>query len=120
MPSTNTILAVGAVVGCALAQKLPATAQVVDQKIFNVLNFVPPPVEANDSTVCICCIWGYTTQKLIRLQLFVWPGVTADSLLAKPFHIYDEEFYDVIGSNPSLTQIASSDTDPIFHEAVTW
>jgi gluconolactonase len=40
--------------------------------------------------------------------------------LAKPFHIYDEEFYDVIGSSPSLTQIASSESDPIFHEAVTW
>lgn len=57
---------------------------------------------------------------LIRVQLFVWPGVTAESLLAKPFHIYDEEFYDVIGNNPSLTQIASSESDPIFHEAVTW
>jgi gluconolactonase len=59
-------------------------------------------------------------QRLIIAQLFVWPGVTAESLLAKPFHIYDEEFYDVIGSSPSLTQIASSETDPIFHEAVTW
>lgn len=46
--------------------------------------------------------------------------MTAESLLAKPFHIYDSEFYDVIGSNPSLTQIASSSSDPIFHEAVTW
>jgi gluconolactonase len=62
-----------------------------------------------------CCL-----QILIITQLFVWPGVTAESLLAKPFHIYDEEFYDVIGPNPSLTQIASSETDPIFHEAVTW
>lgn len=50
----------------------------------------------------------------------MWPGVTEESLLAKPFHIYDEEFYDVIGTNPSLTQIASSESDPIFHEAVTW
>lgn len=54
------------------------------------------------------------------MQLFVWPGVTAESLFAKPFHIYDDEFYDVIGSNPSLTTIASSESDPIFHEAVTW
>ncbi|KAF3048048.1 hypothetical protein E8E12_008581 [Didymella heteroderae] len=102
MPSTNTFLVVSAAVGCALAQQVPAAAQVVDQKIFNVLENVPPPAIANDST------------------LFVWPGVTEESLLAKPFHIYDEEFYDVIGSNPSLTQIASSESDPIFHEAVTW
>jgi hypothetical protein len=58
--------------------------------------------------------------KLIVFQVFVWPGVTQESLTAKPFHIYDDEFYDVIGRNPSLTLIASSDSDPIFHEAVTW
>lgn len=46
--------------------------------------------------------------------------MTADSLLEKPFHIYDEEFYDVIGENPSLTTIATSESDPLFHEAVTW
>ncbi|KAJ4985352.1 evolved d-pantonohydrolase [Stagonosporopsis vannaccii] len=102
MPSTSTLLAVSAAFGCALAQRVPATAQIVDQKIFNVLEDVPPPAVANDST------------------LFVWPGVTEESLRAKPFHIYDEEFYDVIGSNPSLTQIAASESDPIFHEAVTW
>lgn len=62
----------------------------------------------------------YLQKHLMLEQLFVWPGVTKESLLAKPFHIYDKEFYDVIGSNPSLTQIASSASDPIFHEAVTW
>lgn len=46
--------------------------------------------------------------------------MTEKSLLEKPFHIYDEEFLDVIGSDPSLTLIATSDTDPIFHEAVVW
>lgn len=46
--------------------------------------------------------------------------MTAESLLAKPFHIYDDEFFDVIGRDPSLTLIATSDTDPIFHEAVVW
>jgi hypothetical protein len=51
MPSTNTLLAVSAAVGCVLAQKVPAAAQIVDQRSFNVLEFVPPPVEANDSTV---------------------------------------------------------------------
>lgn len=53
-------------------------------------------------------------------KLFLWPGVTEKSLLAKPFHVYDEEFYAVIGKNPSLTTIATSKTDPIFHEAVVW
>jgi len=52
--------------------------------------------------------------------MFVWPGVTEDSLKAKPFHIYDDEFYDIIGSNPTLTLIATSDADPLFHEAPVW
>lgn len=46
--------------------------------------------------------------------------MTAQSLLDKPFHVYDDEFLDVIGYDPSLTLIATSDTDPIFHEAVVW
>jgi len=46
--------------------------------------------------------------------------VTEESLQAKPFLVFDDEFLDVIGPNPSLTTIASSDSDPIFHEAVTW
>lgn len=32
-------------------KKLPATAQVIDQKSFNVLQHVPPPKEANATTV---------------------------------------------------------------------
>ncbi|KAH7071046.1 hypothetical protein FB567DRAFT_213913 [Paraphoma chrysanthemicola] len=102
MPSILAVLSAGIIVKDVLAQHVPAAAQIIDQKTFNVLEFVPPPAEANDSTV------------------FVWPGVTQESLTAKPFHIYDDEFYDVIGPNPSLTLIATSDTDPIFHEAVTW
>lgn len=51
MPST-ILFAVSAAVGCALARQVPAAAQVVDQKIFNVLENVPPPSVANDSTVC--------------------------------------------------------------------
>ena len=39
---------------------------------------------------------------------------------AKPFHIYDDEFHDVVGSNPTLTLIAETDKDPLFHEAVVW
>lgn len=37
----------------ALAQKVPAAAQIIDQKAFNVLDFVPPSTEPNDSTVRI-------------------------------------------------------------------
>ncbi|KPM42820.1 hypothetical protein AK830_g3767 [Neonectria ditissima] len=110
MPSSLAVLAAGILVhsglgleSCgALAAKLPSAAQIIDQKTFNVLDEVLPPSQANDST------------------LFLWPGVTQESLTAKPFHVYDEEFYDVIGKNPSLTLIATSDTDPIFHEAVVW
>ncbi|KAI8168215.1 Gluconolactonase [Colletotrichum sp. SAR 10_70] len=81
---------------------LPEAAQIIDQKSFNVLEEVLPPSEANATTT------------------FLWPGVTQESLKAKPFHVYDEEFYDIIGTNPSLTLIATSEIDPIFHEAVTW
>ncbi|RYP68440.1 hypothetical protein DL771_006704 [Monosporascus sp. 5C6A] len=42
------------------------------------------------------------------------------SLKDRPFHIYDDEFYDVIGPNPTLTLIARTETDPLFHEAVVW
>lgn len=104
MPFTFKVLGAGLVAAStgALAQQVPETAQIINQKVFNALEFVPPPSEANGSTP------------------FLWPGVTQESLTAKPFHIYDDEFYDVIGSHPSLSLIASSESDPIFHEAVTW
>ncbi|KAF4487997.1 gluconolactonase [Fusarium agapanthi] len=82
--------------------KLPATAQIIDQKSFNVLEHVPPPKEANGTTG------------------FLWPGVTYESLTERPFHVYDAEFLDIIGSNPTLTLLATSEKDPIFHEAVVW
>lgn len=50
----------------------------------------------------------------------MWRGVNSSSLKERPFHIYSSEFYEVIGSDPSLTLIATSESDPIFHEAVTW
>ncbi|KAK1969555.1 D-lactonohydrolase [Colletotrichum sublineola] len=81
---------------------LPSKAQLIDQKSFNVLEAVPPSFEFNATSE------------------FLWPGVTHESLTEKPFHVYDAEFYDVIGSDPSLTLIATSETDPIFHEAVVW
>ncbi|RKL39542.1 hypothetical protein BFJ70_g5795 [Fusarium oxysporum] len=82
--------------------KLPATAQIIDQKTFNVLEHVPPPKEANATT------------------RFLWPGVTYESLTERPFHVYDAEFLNIIGSNPTLTLLATSEKDPIFHEAVVW
>ncbi|KAF5564755.1 gluconolactonase [Fusarium phyllophilum] len=81
---------------------LPATAQIIDQKSFNVLEHVPPPKEANATT------------------RFLWPGVTYESLTERPFHVYDAEFLDIIGGNPTLTLLATSEKDPIFHEAVVW
>ncbi|KAF5021635.1 hypothetical protein F66182_6335 [Fusarium sp. NRRL 66182] len=104
MPSALAVLAAGVLVPSlgASAAKLPSTAQIIDQKAFNVLETVLPPSQANDTT------------------LFLWPGVTEESLLEKPFHVYDEEFYDVIGKSPSLTLVATSESDPIFHEAVVW
>ncbi|KAH8666310.1 D-lactonohydrolase [Xylariales sp. PMI_506] len=81
---------------------IPTQAQVIDQRVFNALDVVPPPIVANDSTN------------------FFWPGVTSESLTEKPFHIYDPDFYSIIGSNPTLTLLASSGSDPLFHEAVVW
>jgi len=53
-------------------------------------------------------------------QLFIPPGLTLEEALAKPFHIYNKEFYDVIGDNPTLTLLAESASDPLYHEAVVW
>jgi gluconolactonase len=54
------------------------------------------------------------------IQLFYPPGTTRESLKAKPFLVYSDEFYDIIGSNPTVTLIAKTDSDPLFHEAVVW
>lgn len=40
--------------------------------------------------------------------------------MAKPFHVYDDEFYTIIGSNPTLTLIAETASNPLFHEATVW
>ena len=48
------------------------------------------------------------------------PGKTRDSLVERPFHVYHEDFLSIIGSDPTLTLIADSGTDPVFHEAVVW
>ncbi|EMR71621.1 putative evolved d-pantonohydrolase protein [Eutypa lata UCREL1] len=85
-----------------LRGQVPSQAQIIDQKAFNVLPTVLPPSESNATT------------------FFVPPGHDTRSLKAKPFHIYDDEFYDVIGSDPTLTLIAQTESDPLFHEAVVW
>ncbi|RSL74531.1 hypothetical protein CEP53_000125 [Fusarium sp. AF-6] len=86
----------------AAVRPLPDAAQVIDQKSFLVLDNIPAPKE------------------FIATKEFTWPGVTQKSLSERPFHIYDPEFYDIIGSDPSLTLLSTSDKDPIFHEAVVW
>lgn len=84
------------------AQEVPAQAQIIDQRSFNVLPYVPPATVVNGT------------------QTFMPPGIAPEELLAKPFHIYDDDFYDIIGSEPTLTLIAETETDPLFHEAVVW
>ncbi|KAI1102799.1 calcium-dependent phosphotriesterase [Jackrogersella minutella] len=85
------------------SRQLPDQAQVIDWKSFNVLPNVLPATVANASEF-----------------FFIPPGHTLESLNAKPFHIYDDEFLDVIGSNPTLTLIADSGSDELFHEATLW
>ncbi|WRT64653.1 uncharacterized protein IL334_001587 [Kwoniella shivajii] len=80
----------------------PRYAQVIRPSSFAVLPNVPSPTEHNFST------------------LFFPPGTNASSLAKKPFLIYDDAFYDIIGSNPTLTLIADGGTNPLFHEAVVW
>ncbi|KAK7748105.1 hypothetical protein SLS53_001357 [Cytospora paraplurivora] len=86
------------------AQDLPRQAQVIDQKSFNVWpnGLVPPSTVANGS------------------QIFAPPGISTDDLHAKPFHVYDDEFYSIIGTDPTLTLLAESASDPVYHEAVVW
>ncbi|KAI8954418.1 gluconolactonase [Xylaria longipes] len=107
LPLALAVLSAGAAMGAyndvsRRNPEIPAQAQFIDQKAFNVLPSVPPPSEFNLTSV------------------FVPPGYDLAALKEKPFHVYDDEFYDVIGTNPTLTLIANSGTDPLFHEAVVW
>ncbi|QKX54149.1 uncharacterized protein TRUGW13939_01233 [Talaromyces rugulosus] len=81
---------------------LPSQAQVISQKSFNVLSVTKPPTEVNGTNV------------------FIPPGSTLESLLERPFHVYDDEFLGILGEKPHLTRIAHSSKDPLFHEAVVW
>jgi gluconolactonase len=53
-------------------------------------------------------------------QIFVPPGLTLQEMLDKPYHVYHQDFLDIIGKNPTLTLIGDSGTDPVFHEANVW
>jgi gluconolactonase len=81
---------------------LPAQAQLMLPEATVVLPHVPPPSVANGTTV------------------FVPPGMTLDGLMEKPFHIHHPDFLEIIGQNPTLTKIADSGGNPMFHEAPVW
>ncbi|KAI0025573.1 D-lactonohydrolase [Xylariomycetidae sp. FL0641] len=109
LPLGLVVLAAGVAIGAYNGSpdrlpraEIPAQAQFIDQKAFNVLDNVPPPSVSNAST------------------FFIPPGYDMASLKEKPFHIYDDEFYDVIGANPTLTHIANAGKNPLYHEAVVW
>ncbi|KLU83908.1 levo-lactonase [Magnaporthiopsis poae ATCC 64411] len=86
----------------ARAAGVPAQAQVINQRKFNALETVQPPAVFNISGI------------------FTPPGISLQALADKPFHVYDDSFLEVIGGNPTLTLIAKSASDPLFHEAVVW
>ncbi|KAL2415640.1 hypothetical protein ABEF95_004561 [Exophiala dermatitidis] len=96
------LLFAGSLVAQSYGQTVPEQVLVVNQTSFNALPTVPPPSVSNLTSI------------------FLPPGVTEDEALAKPFHVYDEAFYDIIGTNPTLTVIASQASNPLFHEAVVW
>ncbi|KAH8896211.1 calcium-dependent phosphotriesterase [Thozetella sp. PMI_491] len=104
----SSVAVLAALVGVGIATRstnstppVPSQAQVIHQTSFAVLDKVAPPSTVNGST------------------LFFPPGLDDAALLAKPFHIYDDEFYDIIGANPTLTLAAMGSDDP-FHEAPVW
>nr|XP_031858214.1 uncharacterized protein CI109_006357 [Kwoniella shandongensis]KAA5525286.1 hypothetical protein CI109_006357 [Kwoniella shandongensis] len=86
----------------SMERPIPPNAQKIVPKSFTVLDTVPPPSLFNGSS------------------FFIPPGMDENALKAKPFHIYHDSFLDIIGPNPSLTLIAETDGDPLFHEAAVW
>ncbi|KAJ5514964.1 SMP-30/Gluconolaconase/LRE-like region [Penicillium fimorum] len=102
LSSLATLLLLGSFLAPVSSSNIPAQAQLIDQKAFNVLDSTRPPSEFNAKS------------------LFVPPGSTGDSLAQQPFHVYDKEFLKIIGKAPTLTRIAHSPKDPLFHEAVVW
>lgn len=54
------------------------------------------------------------------LDVYVPSDKTLKQMVDKPFHVYDEEFLRILGPNPTLTVVAETETNPLFHEAVVW
>jgi len=100
---TALSLAAGAAFIGSRAYALPSLAQVINQKSFNVLKDVPTPLGYNASS-----------------NPWTPPGYTQDSLLAKPFHVYDDEFLAILGDSPTFSLVAASAKDPVYHEAIVW
>jgi gluconolactonase len=102
----------------------PPQAQVLDPLSWNVLDPIAPQDKFDGgsvSTPAPASLLPSRPQHGSRSpQLFYPPGHDAESLKARPFHIYDPKFYAIIGDSPTLTLIASSPVDPLFHEAVVW
>ncbi|KAK4686857.1 gluconolactonase, partial [Tremellales sp. Uapishka_1] len=103
-PDMFSLLFLTAISGLNLAHAWtpPPQAQEIFPSTFAVLDTVPPPSEFNGTSV------------------FYPPGTNQTSLKARPFLILDNEFYAIIGDNPTLTLIADTSPDPLFHEAVVW
>jgi gluconolactonase len=70
--------------------------------------------------MCSLVCTSDSTRPTFLFQQFFPPGSTQESLTARPFHIYDAEFLDIIGPNPTLTLLNHTESDPIFHEAPVW
>ncbi|KAK3377272.1 gluconolactonase [Lasiosphaeria ovina] len=105
MASLRLFAASALLVNSVYASKrtLPALAQVINQKSFNVLATVPTAEEYNASSAP-----------------WIPQNFTSQGLLEKPFHVYDDAFLDILGPNPTFTILAQTPKDPIFHEAVVW
>ncbi|OQE23380.1 hypothetical protein PENFLA_c011G10448 [Penicillium flavigenum] len=102
LSSVATLLLLGSFLAPVSSSEIPPQAQLIDQRAFNVLPATQPPAAFNAKSP------------------FVPPGSTGDSLTQKPFHVYDKEFLKIIGETPTLTRIAHSPKDPLYHEAVVW
>lgn len=102
------------------AQSNSSQILTIDQTSFNVLKPAPPPSQSNLTTVNQETVACSKTLANTLLKIFVPPGITLDEALAKPFHVYDPAFLDIIGDAPTLTVIASQGVNPLFHEAVVW
>lgn len=112
------------------AGAVPEKALVVRQRDSLVLDHVPSPTEANASTVCDFAVlfiqgrnWLWVSiadRREGEHQLFIPNGLDLQTMRDKPFHVYHEDFLEIIGDSPTLTLIADSGTDPLFHEAPVW